>query len=310
MNPRNRNRIRRRERSLPPPQARDPRQPRRFPGTRRPVSSEAPGESGEAACGTQMQSRRPGLPPLRRPPFPSVSSSSSSFVSRGFPLVPVASVSVPVFGSRAGLSGPLFRPFDRVQVSENRAAPELSFRLRSRGCRAFSPARLSVSLAFASLMLGFNLVSGLAVRFAFASLPFGPVQLQTAFRRRRLRSRSTSRSRPPVPLVCCLFRSWFVSRSFVWFVWFRPFGSAQFRSTCLVCPLDCPSCSVLFIFSSFRFGFAGFVLSLIFVFACSRTGLFNIFLAYIIHLVGRKQNVFFIEKHVFFKNNINFLCKT
>ncbi len=257
-----------------------------------------------------MQSRRPGLPPLRRPPFPSVSSSSSSFVSRGFPLVPVASVSVPVFGSRAGLSGPLFRPFDRVQVSENRAAPALSFRLRSRGYHAFSPARLSVRLAFASLMLGFNLVSGLAVRLAVASLPLGPVQLRTAFRRRRLRSRSTSRSRPPVPLVCCLFRSWFVSRSFVWFVWFRPFGSAQFRSTCLVCPLDCPSCSVLFIFSSFRFGFAGFVLSLIFVFACSRTGLFNIFLAYIIHLVGRKQNVFFIEKHVFFKNNINFLCKT
>jgi hypothetical protein len=149
--------------------------------------------------------------------------------------VPVASVSVPVFGSRAGLSGPsVQQPFDRVQVSENRAAPELSFRLRSRGCHAFSPACLSVSLAFASLPLGPGLVSGLAVRLALASLPLGPglvsglairlalaslplgpAQLRTAFRRRRLRSRSTSRSRPPVLLVCCSFRSWFVSRSFV-----------------------------------------------------------------------------------------------
>ena len=193
-----RNRIRRRERSHPPPQARDPRQPRRFPGTRRPVSSEAAGRRGGVPAQRKRTSRPPGHPPRRRSPFPSVSSSSSSFVSRGFPLVPVASVSVPVFGSRAGLSGPLFRPFDRVQVSENRAAPELSFRLRSRGCHAFSPARLSVRLAFASLLLG-------------------PGQRRTASRHRRLRSRSTSRSRPPVLLVCCSFRSWFVSRSFVWF---------------------------------------------------------------------------------------------
>ena len=126
------------------------------------------------------------------------------FVSRGFPLVPVASVSVPVFGSRAGFSGPLSGPsigFKSVKIVQSRTFVQAPLSRLS----WFSPARLSV-------------------RLVFASLPLGPAQLRTAFRRRRLRSRSTTRSRPPVPLVCCSFRSWFVSRSFVWF---RPFSSAR-----------------------------------------------------------------------------------
>ena len=124
-------------------------------------------------------------------------------------IVPVASVSVPGFGSRAGLSGPVFRPFDQVQVSENRAFPELAFRSRFRGFRPFRPPSLpSASPSPRSCSV--------------------PVQIRTAFRLCRLSSRSTTRSRPPVPLVCCSFCSWFVSRSFVWF---RSFSSAQLVSS-------------------------------------------------------------------------------
>ena len=115
--------------------------------------------------------------------------------------------SAPGFGSRAGLSGPLFRPFDRVQVSENHAFPELAFRRRFRGIRPFSPAcRPSASPS---------------PRFRSAS-----TQFRTAIRRRRLSSRFTTRFRPPVPLVCCSFRSWFVSQ--VRFI--VPFNSACFSS--------------------------------------------------------------------------------
>ena len=157
------------------------------------------------------------------------------------------------------------QPFDRVQVSENRAIP--NFRsgaaLAALVVQSGTP---SVRLVFASLPLGFSLVSGLAVRLVFASLPLGPAQLRTAFRRRRLRSRSTTRSRPPVPLVCCSFRSWFVSRSFVWF---RLFSSAHFVS--FVRSVH---------FRSFPVRFVCFVLSLILVFACSRTGLLLYFRVY------------------------------
>lgn len=178
-----------------------------------------------------MRDQKTVAPPRASAPAPSVDPVRFQFVvivfvSRGFPLVPVASVSVPGFGSRAGLYGPLSGPsigFKSVKIVQSRTFVQAPLSRLS----WFSPARLSVRLAFASLPLGFSLVSGLAVRLAFASLPLGPAQLRTAFRRRRLRSRSTTRSRPPVPLVCCSFRSWFVSRSFVWF---RLFSSAHFVS--------------------------------------------------------------------------------
>ena len=143
-------------------------------------------------------------------------------------IVPVASVSVPGFGSRAGLSGPVFRPFDQVQVSENRAFPELAFRGRFRGFRPFRPPSLpsaSPSPRFRSVPTRLPVPPSASPSPRSCSVP---VQIRTAFRLCRLSSRSTTRSRPPVPLVCCSFCSWFVSRSFVWF---RSFSSAQFVSS-------------------------------------------------------------------------------
>ena len=115
LNPRNRFRRRRR---FPPPSVRNPRPPRPT-GTRRPVSSEAPGESGEWAYGMQRQPK-PGLPPWRRPPFPSVSCSSSSFASRGLPrsfrlLLFPSRGSVPGPGSPGRCSGPSIR-FKSVKI--------------------------------------------------------------------------------------------------------------------------------------------------------------------------------------------------
>ena len=207
-------------------------------------------------------------------------------------VVPVASVSAPGFGSRAGLSGPLFRPFDRVQVSENHAFPELAFR----------------GAAFAAFVRSVRPVFR-PPRRRLASARSG---LASSFRRpprRRLASAwsgsaSDSVSTPPsefpvyhpVPASCSarlLFVLFMVRISKFCFCFARSVLlslSRSFRS--LVRPVQPVH---------FRF-----VLSSIYrvrLFAC---GFIYIFLAYIIHLNGRKQNVFFIEKHVLFTNKVCF----
>ena len=129
--------------------------------------------------------------------------------------VPFASVpprgSVPGPGSPGRCSGPSIG-FKSVKIM-------LSPNLRSGAAFAAfvrSVRPVAVRLAVASLPLGSNVVSGFSPsaspspRFRSAS-----TQFRTALRRRRLSSRFTTRFRPPVPLVCCSFRSWFVSRSSV-----------------------------------------------------------------------------------------------
>ena len=111
-----------------------------------------------------------------------------------FPAVVPFASSAPGFGSRSRFSGPPARqPFDQVQVSENHVRPELMFRRRVRGFRR-------------------------SVRLRFrppppcpAPAPPGSVQVRMAAFRRPF-FRSTTRYRPPVPLVRCSFRSWFVSQ--------------------------------------------------------------------------------------------------
>ena len=85
-----------------------PRPPRHVPCTRRPASSEAPGEIGElepgrAPCRRQRQVRRPGLSPWRRSPFSSNFRSSSSFASRGLP----RSFRLLLFPPRGSVPGPV-----------------------------------------------------------------------------------------------------------------------------------------------------------------------------------------------------------
>ena len=87
--------------------------------------------------------------------------------------------------------------------------------------------------------------------------------------------RFTTRSWPPVPLVCCSFRSWSVSQ--VRFV----FSSARFGLPCSV--LFSSSCSSLLVSVRSSVSFVCFVLSS-FHALCPLTGdLFYIILAYIIH---------------------------
>ena len=225
------------------------------------------------------------------------------FVSRGFPLVPVASVSVPVFGSRAGFSGPLSGPsigFKSVKIVQSRTfvqAPlsRLSF---VQSGPPFRPPRLHLASA----------------RFRPDFRSRRPPRPRLAHARPGSASDSVSAPPPEVPVyhpvpASCSARLLFVS-FMVRISKFRLVPSVQFCLIRLVCPLACPFCSVPFIFASFRFAFACFVLSSDFVFACSRTGFIYYILAYIIHLVGRKQNVFFIEKHVLFKNYVKNQCKT
>ena len=191
MNPRN-----------PPPNRGGSRPPRHL-CTRRPVSSEATGRQRGQERGSRKRKRRtePQLP--RRPPFPSVSSSSSSFFLLRFPAVVSGCFSGPGFGSRSGVLRAACRPpFERVQVSENRVClRDCSGAVRRPVRPASHPSALPRS----------------------ASAKPGPGS--SGCSRRRPGFRFTTRFRPPVPLVCCSFRSWFVSR----FV----FSSFQFSSDSL-----------------------------------------------------------------------------
>ena len=103
--------------------------PPRHPCTQRPVSSEAPGRCFSPARNGHMR-RHAGHTSRRRSPFPSVSSSSSSFLSPAVSRGCSGCFFSPGFGSRACFSEPLARPFDRVQVSEKSYCPELAFRRR------------------------------------------------------------------------------------------------------------------------------------------------------------------------------------
>ena len=192
----------------PPPVVRIRRPPRRFPCTRHPFSSEAPGRGGVPARRGRRK-RHPGHTPRHCLPFPFVSSSSSSFCLLRFPAVVPFAYSAPGFGSRSRFSEPFARLFDQVQVSENR----FGLSLRSGAAPA----------AFVR--------SG---RPRIHSPPPCPAPAPAEFRSSsdgRISAvrdhRFTIRFRPPVPLVCCSFRSWFVS----------PVRFAQFsllRSDCLV----------------------------------------------------------------------------
>ena len=159
------------------------------------------------------------------------------FVTRGFPLVPVASVSVPVFGSRAGFSGPLSSPsigFKSVKIVQSRTFVQAPLSRLScvQSGPPFRPPRLRLASARP------DLVSGLAVRLAFA----------------RPGSASDSVSAPPpeVPVyhpvpTSCSARLLFVS-FMVRISKFRLVPSVQFSSFCLVCPFR----SFPFISGSFR----------------------------------------------------------
>ena len=192
---------------------------------RHPVSSEATGRRDGAPSQRKHASRQPGHPPRRRSPFPSVSSSSSSSVSCGFPrllrLLLQPGDRLPDLLLRAAFR----QPFDRVQVSENRIQPELPFRRRLRGFRLLRPASFRLRPALPGSPPG----SGSGRTTGFPPSVF----------------RFTTRIRPPVPFVCRSSGSWFVSQ--VRFVFssvdlgFRSsrlilFVSACFRSVfCLVC---------------------------------------------------------------------------
>ena len=245
------------------------RPPRRFPGTRRPVSSEAPGR-GDSPARHERRKPRSEHSPLRRSPFPSVSSSSSSFVSCGFPR--------------------LFR---------------LLLQLRGSAPGAASPGRLfnSPSIGFKSvkIMFGLSLCSGAApaasvvpsgfvftrLRPALSRRPPSSVQVRMAgFRRPR--SRSTTRSWPPVPLVCCSFRSWFVSQ--VRFV--VPFNSACFSSVRLA------------LFASARFPSFQSRFVVLFLSSFSRVvpahRRFNIYFSRILYTTGGDFQMYFLSENMFF----------
>ena len=197
----------------PPPSARMRRPPRRFPGIRRPVSSEAPGRGGVPARHERGKPRS-GRSPLRRSPFPSASSSSSSFISCGFPR--------------------LFR---------------LLLQLRGSAPGAASPGRLSdsPSIGFKSVKIMFGLSSRSGAAPAASVVPSGfvfrlpppcPVPAPAEFG-------SSSDGRPSAvrdpglpPGPGLLFRSFavrFVHGSYLRFVLLSvQFSSLQFRSSCLV----------------------------------------------------------------------------
>lgn len=103
--------------------------------TRRPVSSGATGRRGGVRAWRKRTSRQPGHLPLRRSPFPSVSSSSSSSVSCGFPRLFRLLLQPGVRFPDLPLGAVFQQPFDRVQVSENHVRPELAFRRRVSGFR-------------------------------------------------------------------------------------------------------------------------------------------------------------------------------
>ena len=186
----------------------DPRPPR-HPCTRRPVSSEAPGRCSAPARRGRARINA-GRTPRRRSPSPSVSSSSSSFLSPAVSRGCSGCFFSPGFGSRTCFSEPLTRLFDQVQVSENHVQPEFLFRRRLRGFDSIRPASI------------------LPPPPCPTRLPPSSDQVRKAVSRRPF-SRSTTRSRPPVPLVFCSFRSW--SESQVRFVVPFKFRSFSFRSS-------------------------------------------------------------------------------
>lgn len=125
-----------RRRTLRPAPPRGGLRPPRHLCTRRPVSSGATGRRDGDPVRRRRAQRRSGHAPRPRSPFPSVSSSSSSFVSCGFPrlfrLLLQSGDRLPDLLLRAAFR----QPFDRVQVSENLVQPELAFRHRPSGFRA------------------------------------------------------------------------------------------------------------------------------------------------------------------------------
>ena len=177
----------------PPPSARRRHPPRRFPCTRHPVSSEAPGRGDSPARNEHRKPRR-GHSPLRRSPYPSVSSSSSSFVSCGFPRL--FRLLLQLRGSVPGAASP-----GRLFNSPSIGFKSVKIMLGLSSCSGAAPAASVVPAGFVSVRSALPCPGACRVRFKFGWPAF-----------RRPRSRSTTRSRPPVPLVCCSFRSWFVSQ--------------------------------------------------------------------------------------------------
>ena len=120
----------------------------------------------------------------------------------------------------------------------------------------------------------------------------------------------------PVPASCSV-RFPFVSfmvRISVRFVFVSvrfPFGSVQSALSSSVRPVPAHSCSFQFVFRSIvpvrsAFPFVPFVLSVSFVRCARSQAIYYIFPAYIIHEYTQISNVFFAEKHVFFKKSTGF----
>ena len=179
-----------------------------------------------------------------------------------------------VFGFRSHFSEPLARLFDRVQVSENHVRFELAFRCRTYGLRpAFS------------------------VRFRPARP--APAKLRSSSDGRDFRRpffRFTTPVRPPVPLVCCSLRSWFVS-FFGSICCSVQFSSVQFSSSCFV--LFCPSCSTLLVSVRFSVSSIRFVLSSSYA-LCPLTGVLFILFSRILYTISREIQMYFLSESMSF----------
>ena len=264
---------------IPVPPERSRGLPGRSPCTRRPVSSEAPGRGGVPAQRgrTRKSAERQ---PRRSSPFPPVSSSSSSFCLLRFPAVFRSLLrlrgSVPEAASPNRLRGSSieFKSVKNVSVCLNPVQAPLA-RLPS-----FRPA-------------SFPSVSAL-LRPASAEFSSSSDGRPSAVRGPRL----TTRSRPPVPLVCCSFRSWFVSR-FGLFVRFCStlFVSVQLRPAPSCSASSCPFPSVLPFVASVLYPVRFLSLFLVF---CPLTGDLFIYFSRILYTIYSEIQMYFLSKNMSF----------
>ncbi len=245
--------------------------------TRRPVSSEAAGRRDGVRVKRKRTSRQPGHPPRRRSPFPSVSNSSSSSVSCGFPR--------------------LFR----LLLQPRGSSPGSASPNRLRGS--------SIGFKSVKIMFGLSLRSGaacaafvqtvrlLSVRSAPARS--APCRVQVQFGRpvfRRPFFRFTTRRPPPVPFVCSS-GSWSVSRFVLCSVQFNSFVLFSLSSSFLfVLFSSVRSCSFRFVFSLvslFRFLSSFHAL-------CPLTGEFIILFPRILYTSGLFFQMYFLLENMSF----------
>ena len=108
--------------------------------------------------------------------------------------------------------------------------------------------------------------------------------------------RFTTPVRPPVPLVCCSLRSWFVS-FFGSICCSVQFSSVQFSSSCFV--LFCPSCSTLLVSVHFSVSSIRFVLSSSYA-LCPLTGVLFILFSRILYTISREIQMYFLSESMSF----------